>query len=55
MPGLIITAVIIVILLIAGVKIVPQATEYVIERLGKYNKTWGAGIHFLIPISSKTA
>ena len=50
MPGLIITAVIIVILLIAGVKIVPQATEYVIERLGKYNKTWGAGIHFLIPI-----
>ena len=50
MPGLIITAVIIVILLIAGVKIVPQATEYVIERLGKYNKTWSAGIHFLIPI-----
>ena len=28
----------------------PQATEYVVERLGKYNKTWSAGIHFLIPI-----
>ncbi len=38
------------IILITGIKIVPQATEYVIERLGKYCKTWNAGIHFLIPI-----
>ena len=42
--------IIVVIILIVGIKIVPQATEYVIERLGKYNKTWSAGIHFLIPI-----
>ena len=42
--------VIVILILIAGVKIVPQATEYVIERLGKYNKTWSAGIHFLIPV-----
>ena len=31
------------------VRIVPQATEYVIEFLGKYKTTWGAGIHFKIP------
>ena len=33
-----------------GIKIVPQAAEYVVERLGKYSKTWSAGIHYLIPI-----
>ena len=43
-------AIILVIILISGIKIVPQATEYIIERLGKYSKTWDAGIHFLIPI-----
>lgn len=32
------------------VRIVPQTEEYVIEFLGKYRATWGAGIHFLIPI-----
>lgn len=30
-------------------KVVPQATEYVIEFLGKYQKTWQAGLHFRIP------
>ena len=40
---------IIVILLLLCVRIVPQAQEYVIEFLGKYKTTWGAGIHFLIP------
>ena len=49
--GLIVALVILI--LIFGIKIVPQATEYVVERLGKYNKTWGAGIHFLIPIIDK--
>jgi len=41
--------VIIVIYLGSRVKIVPQATEYVIERLGQYFKTWTTGIHFLVP------
>ena len=31
------------------VKIVPQATEYVIERWGIYYATWKAGFHFLWP------
>ena len=46
----IVIAVIFLLLLIFGIKIVPQATEFVVERLGKYNKTWSAGVHFLIPI-----
>ena len=49
MTGLII-AVVILVAIIACLKIVPQATEFVIERLGKYQKTWGAGLHFLIPV-----
>ena len=50
MIPLIIAAVIVVILLIACIKIVPQATEYVVEFLGKYQKTWSAGIHWKWPI-----
>ena len=46
---LIIAAVVIVLLFLC-LKVVPQATEYVIERLGKYQKTWSAGLHFLIPV-----
>ena len=53
--GLIIIAVIVLVILIANLKIVPQATEYVIERLGKYKKTWSAGLHFLIPIIDRVS
>lgn len=31
------------------IRIVPQATQYVIERLGKYHETWESGLHFLVP------
>jgi regulator of protease activity HflC (stomatin/prohibitin superfamily) len=34
---------------IRAVRIVQQATEVIIERLGKYQKTLGAGLHFLVP------
>ena len=43
-------AIVVIAILFLCLKIVPQATEFVIERLGKYNKTWGAGLHFLIPV-----
>ena len=46
-PVVIIIAVLI--LLISCLRIVPQASEYVIEFLGVYRTTWGAGLHFLIP------
>ncbi len=41
---------IVVIVLLRCVRIVPQADAWVLERLGRYQKTWEAGIHFRIPI-----
>jgi hypothetical protein len=35
-------------------RIVPQQTAFVVERLGKYHKTLGSGLHFLIPMVSRT-
>lgn len=52
MVGTIILIVVIVLLLgiiIRNVVIVPQQHEYVIEFLGKYRKTWSAGLHIKIP------
>ena len=42
-------AIVTVVYLGSRVKIVPQATEYVIERWGIYHTTWKAGFHFLWP------
>ena len=50
--GLIIGLLFVFILLIiaaANIKIVPQATVYVIERLGTYYATWETGLHFKVP------
>ncbi|MBE6903219.1 MAG: SPFH/Band 7/PHB domain protein [Ruminococcaceae bacterium] len=55
MPYYFIAIAVLFIILLFCLKIVPQATEYVIERLGKYQKTWSAGLHFLIPIIDKVA
>ncbi len=46
---------IIVAILAANIKIVPQATAQVIERLGSYSKTWNTGVHFKIPFIEKVA
>ena len=51
----IILAVVILIILIANIKIVPQAHEFVIEFLGKYKTTWSAGIHIKIPVLERVA
>ena len=53
MPFIILAVVLVI--LISGLKIVPQATEYVIERLGKHKKNWSAGLHFLIPFIDRVA
>ncbi len=52
---LIFLAAIAVIILVSSVKIVPQATAQVIERLGGYKTTWFTGMHFLIPFVEKVA
>jgi len=46
---------IVVVLLIKTAIVVPQRSEYVIERLGKYSKSIGAGFHVLIPFIDKIA
>lgn len=47
--GIFIVALVIV---IANIAIVPQATSYVVERLGIYYKTWDAGFHWRFPSST---
>ena len=46
---------IIVVLVAANIKIVPQAKAYVIERLGAYSATWGTGLHIKIPLIERIA
>lgn len=38
-----------------GVHIVPQSKEYVVERLGKYDRTLKAGFNFIIPLLNSVA
>ena len=42
--------VLVILILAANIRIVPQAHAYILERLGGYKETWGVGIHFKIPI-----
>ena len=46
---------ILLILIVRGIKIVPQTQAFIIERLGKYYKTWGTGVHFLWPFIDRVA
>ena len=47
--------VIILLLVIANIKIVPQSKAYVIERLGAYYTTWDTGLHVKIPFIERVA
>ena len=40
---------VLVILVVANIKVVPQSRAYVIERLGTYKETWQTGLHVKIP------
>lgn len=53
--AVIVFAAFVIFLVVKTAKIVPQRQAYVIERLGKYNKTLNAGFHILIPIMDKVA
>ncbi len=57
MGYIIILAVIVFLIIVIAnnIRIVPQATEYVIEFLGKYKTCWGAGIHVKVPVLEKVA
>ncbi len=44
-----------IILVASNVVIVPQASAYVVERLGAYQQTWATGLHFKIPLLERVA
>lgn len=45
----------ILIILIANIRIVPQASAYVIQRLGAYRTTWSTGFHWKVPFIDAVA
>ena len=45
----------VIVVLLKTAVVVPQKSEYVIERLGKYRTSLGAGFHILIPFFDKVA
>ena len=55
MPPIIILLVLVIILLATNIVIVPQAAQFVVERLGVYNTTWNAGIHVKFPFIDRVA
>ncbi|WMJ83943.1 SPFH domain-containing protein [Oscillospiraceae bacterium LTW-04] len=61
MPPIIGTIMLLIIIVVAlytianCVRIVPQATVYVIERLGTYHMTWETGLHIKVPFFDRVA
>ncbi len=55
MAAIFILLVLILIILVANIKIVPQAHAYIIERFGGYNATWSVGLHVKVPFVDKIA
>lgn len=47
--------IIILVLVIAGIKIIPQSRAKVVERLGSYHATLQTGVHYVIPFIDRVA
>ncbi len=47
--------IIILVLVISGIRIIPQSTAKVVERLGSYKSTLNNGVHYVIPIIDRVA
>ncbi len=50
---IVVICVLVLIIILTNIRIVPQASEFVVEVLGKYKATWKAGLHVKIPFFSK--
>jgi regulator of protease activity HflC (stomatin/prohibitin superfamily) len=48
-------AIVVIIIVVNCARIVPQRSNYVVERLGKYSRTLDSGFHLLIPFVDKVA
>jgi regulator of protease activity HflC (stomatin/prohibitin superfamily) len=58
MAGFIVAVVFVTLVLVTialGVRIVPQGSKYVVQRLGKFHKTLGPGLNILIPYIDSVA
>ncbi len=58
MPYLILLAIVVVFVFVfinSMIKVVPQKSAFIIERLGKYDRTLEAGFHILIPFIDRVA
>lgn len=53
--GLVGIVVVLIALIMWVVRIVPQASAFVIERLGAYSSTWTTGVHIMIPFIDRVA
>ena len=42
--------ILLLLLIVANIRVVPQSNAYVIERLGAYMTTWETGLHFKVPL-----
>ena len=47
--------IVILLVIVLGVRIVPQSTAKVIERLGSYHTTMQTGVHYVIPFIDRVA
>ncbi|MBO5099212.1 MAG: SPFH/Band 7/PHB domain protein [Clostridia bacterium] len=50
-----ILVVVVMLIIVANIKIVPQANSYVVERLGAYHASWDVGLHIKIPFIERIA
>lgn len=58
MDGLVMAVVFLILVVVTvalGVKTVPQGSKYVVQRLGKYSRTLGPGLNFIIPYIDSVA
>ena len=53
--GIAIGIIILLVLVLPNIKIVPQATTFIIERLGTYRTTWETGFHMKVPFIDRVA
>jgi regulator of protease activity HflC (stomatin/prohibitin superfamily) len=53
--GFIVLVVVLIIVVVANIKIVPQANAFVLERLGAYGTTWNTGLHVKLPFLDRIA
>ena len=52
---LLLLVLILMVMVVLNIKIVPQATVFVVERMGAYQATWETGVHFTIPFVDRVA